>query len=395
MSTLNVEGIKNTSAANNAITLATDGTCTAKVTNRTNRNLLYNSDMRIAQRGTSAVTLNTWSGQFAVDRWRANIRAGKGTITAIQDSTVPTGEGFKHSLKLTQASTATAASNDAYMGVVQHLEMQDIWHLAQGTSGAKSLTLSFWVKSSVNGTYAVVLTDGTFNNGIAKEYTISNSNWKRVVLTFPGDTGGVADWTAAVNARGLVLGWDLGSGSDYQIAANAWTAHTQSGSPQTVRSSTNQVRWIDTSGATFYITGIQLEVGDYATEFEHKSFADELSRCQRYYQEIQGSDGTTLSYLRPLGHSGPVVEVIPDFLVPMRANPTVTFTGTIHCRACAENTTSTTITLSGSSFETPSTNITTGHFWCNASSGTPFTAGYSGRIKSGAAGSSVNFSAEL
>ena len=138
MSTLNVEGIKNTSAANNAITLATDGTCTAKVTNRTNRNLLYNSDMRIVQRGTSAVTLNTWSGQFAVDRWRANIRSGKGTITAIQDSTVPTGEGFKHSLKLTQASTATAASNDAYMGVVQHLEMQDIWHLAQGAGPARS-----------------------------------------------------------------------------------------------------------------------------------------------------------------------------------------------------------------------------------------------------------------
>ncbi len=75
---------------------------------------------------------------------------------------------------------------------------------------------------------------------------------------------------------------------------NAWTAHTQSGSPQTVRSSTNQVRWIDTSGATFYITGIQLEVGDYATEFEHKSFADELARCQRYYEVVKMSTGTAM-----------------------------------------------------------------------------------------------------
>ena len=96
-----------------------------------------------------------------------------------------------------------------------------------------------------------------------------------------------------------------------------------------------------------------------------------------------------------MGHDNNTIEIIPDFLVPMRAAPTVSATGTIICRACAEGTTDTTITLSGSSWESPSTNITTGHMWWDASSGTPFTAGYSGRIKSGANGSSINFSAEI
>ena len=242
------------------------------------RNLIINGDMRIAQRGTSATTLSTTSEIFRADRFRVE----QGTVTGNNGTTevstdVPSGQGFTKSLKVTGGSSVSYGTN-GFTAINYRGEGQDFSQVLHGTSSAKTVTISFWVKSSVTGTYSLNHTkyDGSTERFNVSEYTISQANtWEYKKVNVVGDTSVAAsDW--------IRLYWQLGGDSGHKTA----TAGTWINGDATKRATSNQPDMITTNGATFFITGVQLEVGDTATPFEHRSFGEELSLCQRYFTNI-------------------------------------------------------------------------------------------------------------
>ena len=243
------------------------------------RNLIINGDMRIAQRGTSALTVNANSVFYPVDRFHAVGVASAGVFTAQQVSDSP--DGGDKSLKFTV--TTASASSGAYR-FHYNVEGNHVAHLGFGQSWAKTFTLSFWVKSSVTGTYSGSLRNSAHNRSYVYEYTIDTANtWERKTITVTADTTGT--WLTD-NGSGLKIIWGLSS-----------TAAGTAGSWQSANyfTSTNQTEWIATSGATFYISQVQLEVGDTATPFEHRPYDMELARCHRYYRRYSSVGNTNAS----------------------------------------------------------------------------------------------------
>jgi hypothetical protein len=238
-----------------------------------NRNLIINGAMQVAQRGTSAVTINTTTEVFRADRFRfeqGGVTANNGTIEVASDA--PT--GFKYSTKVTAGSSVTFDPN-GWCSINYRIEGQDVEQLANGAASAQQATLSFWVKSSVAGTYSINITkyDGSTERFHVKTYTINSANtWEYKTITFDGDTvASASSW--------MRLYWMLGGDSGaYNATPNTWV----NGSA-TVRGVSSQANMITTNGAIFYLTGVQLEVGDTATPFEHRSYGQELALCQRYY----------------------------------------------------------------------------------------------------------------
>ena len=322
MSQLKVNSISDSAGANgNAITLASDGSCTAKITNNlSNRNLIINGGCVVNQYGSTS----TSNGIKTLDRWYSS---WGGTSTAITQTahdltssdTGPWEKGFKRSFHL--ARTAGSGSDaDNYANIRYLVEAQDIVNSGWlHTSTSSYMTLSFWVKSSLAGTYGVTVRtkDGT-NKVYATTYALSADTWKKVSMTFPG-------------ASNITLNNDNGAGFDINIAAHWGTDYTISSgfSYENWNSFVGSNRyndfpqnWVATSGATFEATGLQLEVGDTATDFEHRSIADELARCQRYY-EVLGN--VTCSVYAKWANGDVKVPVF--FKVTKRATPTVTNSG--------------------------------------------------------------------
>ena len=273
------------------------------------RNLIHNGAMKIAQRGT--VTGHT-TGGISCDRYRLVISGGA-QVTTSQDTDVPAAtNGFKNSLKIdcTTADTSVAAGD--YAILYQRIEGQDLQHLLYGTSSAKKLTVQFWVKSAKTGIHIVELfhLDATYFN--AQQYTVSAANtWEKKTVTFVG-----YQTTAFDNDTNgsLQLAWWLLSGSTYAGGthnSNTWH-NTQA------NRAVGQVNVLDNTANNFYLTGVQMEVGE-VTEFEHRSFAEELELCRRYYQKLLGNQyyGGFHAYT---GSTGVWVELRPQ----MRAAPTVT-----------------------------------------------------------------------
>ena len=241
------------------------------------RNLIINGDFQIFQRATTAT--NPGGGYDTTDRWRSSQNSGGlGNYTAEQSTDTP--DGFGNSYKLTKSGATTQSSGiSAY--IEQYIEGQNVQHLNYGSSSAKKLTASFHVKSSVTGTYGCFLGDGTSNGKKnVQTFTISSANtWEKKVLTFNGDTATALDND---NSAELTFGIVLGAGSDYQTGStNSWLS---AASPSAL-STSSQTQWPQTDGATFFMTGIQLEVGDVATDFEHLSFPEQLRLCMRYYEK--------------------------------------------------------------------------------------------------------------
>jgi len=234
------------------------------------RNRIINGDMRIDQRNSGA-SVNMDSNVFPVDRWESR-EDSDGSMTAQRSTAAPA--GFSNSILVTTTTADASLSASQYARVFQSIEGFNVADLGWGTASAKSVTISFWVRSSLTGTFGGALYNGAFNRSYPFTYTISSADtWEYKTVTIAGDTSGT--WLTN-NGIGLGVNFGLGTGSDFSGTAGAWTG---SG----LLSATGAVSVIGTLNATWYITGVQLEVGSVATPFERRDYGRELMLCQRYY----------------------------------------------------------------------------------------------------------------
>ena len=276
-----------------------------------NRNLIHNGAMKIAQRGTSETGVTT--AKYICDRWLLALNS-LGTWTVEQSTDAPA--GFANSFKATCTTADASPAAGDYAIIVHRMEAQDLQHLDYGTSNAESLVLSFYVKSNKTGSASLdIMQNDNSNKQFTKGYTISAANtWEQKKITIPGDTAGLINND---NGIGLILDWWQNSGSTYTGGSHnaAWEASTNA------NRNANNLGVGGTNNDYFAITGVQLEVGSVATTFEHRSYGEELQKCKRYYQtvgsvfsgETEGADRFTIN---------------AEFKPEMRASPTCTvFTG--------------------------------------------------------------------
>ena len=273
-----------------------------------NRNLIINGAMQVAQRGTStaSITSDTYG---ASDRWHVQVNSC-GTWTVSQSTTVPSGQGFTNSFKLecTTADASPAAGD--YVLFAQRIEAQNLQHLAFGTSSAKTITLSFWVRSNKTGTIATEIYHHDAAKHFNSNFTIDSAGtWEHKKITIDGNT---ADIINNDNGIGFLVYWWFASGSDFNTSQSTGTWNNTGANRATT------YNLADTVGNEVYITGVQLEVGEQATPFEHRSYGDELQRCQRYYQKIDMGYATGSA-----SDNGMYYESL-QFKATMRATPTMT-----------------------------------------------------------------------
>ena len=291
-------------------------------TAQSNRNLIINGAMNVAQRGTSATGLgDSTVGYNTLDKYRLQ-KAGSPTAryTMTQDSNAP--DGFANSLKVevTTADTSPAANDHQYID--QFIEAQNLQQLAWDTSSnGKRVTLSFYVKCSIAQTFAVDFINEDNSRYYNTTYTVSSADtWERKTINLPADaSNGFND----DNGRGLRVRWTLLAGSDYTggSVSTSWSGTLG-------RAANHENTWVGATGRTWQLTGVQLEVGDVATPFEHRSFADELLRCQRYFQVV-GNE----TYFAGNGVGSANIATGIPLGTPMRAAPSVPDTGYVFHRS--------------------------------------------------------------
>ena len=277
------------------------------------KNRIINGDMRIDQRNAGAAV--TASGAFPVDRFQI-FNTTDGAYSAQQDTAAP--EGFITSLKVTATTADATLTTTQRLYVIQNIEGTNVPDLGWGTVNAKTVTLSFWVRSSLTGTFGGSLRNSAANRAYPFTYTISSADtWEQKSVTIAGDTSGT--WLTT-NGIGIQISFGLGVGPDRSGTAGAWAASN-------LQSATGAVSVIGTLNATWYITGVQLEVGSVATPFERRPYGMELALCQRYYYKIIGSDISRFG----LGYvvDGTRAYIFTSFPTTMRTSPTaVEQTGT-------------------------------------------------------------------
>ena len=269
---LNADGqIDNADIADNTIS-------NAKLAQTPNfRNIIINGDMSIAQRSTSVASI-TATGYYTADRFQTAI-SNLGTWTQSQSTDVPTGQGFAKSLKVDcTTADATPSPNDV-LSLTQKFEGQNLQYLKKGTANAVSLTASFWVKSTKTGTFICELRDTDNNRAISKSYTVAVTNtWEKKTITFEGDTTGAFNND---NGNSLDLNFYLGAGTTY----TSGTLQTTWGLRVNANRAVGQVNIADSTYNDFYLTGVQLEAGTTASDFEFLPVDVNLNRCQRYYEK--------------------------------------------------------------------------------------------------------------
>jgi hypothetical protein len=271
------------------------------------RNRIINGDMRIDQRNAGASTTGTNTLVFPVDRFASFVDTD-GTMTFQQSSTAPA--GFNKSVVATTTVVDSSLASNQRAVFLTRIEGFNIADLAWGTASAKTVTLSFWVRSSLTGTFGGALTNTSRSYPFTYSISVADT-WEQKSITIPGDTSGT--WNST-NGFGIQVGFGLGCGTDFSGTANAWTSGD-------LNSATGAVSVIGTLDATWYITGVQLEVGSVATPFERRPYGTELALCQRY-AKLMGTGG--------LGRwgSSTQAEVFWGGMSNMRASPTATFTST-------------------------------------------------------------------
>ena len=288
-----------------------------------NKNLIINGGMTVAQRSTSEASKTTVDGYVCLDRW--SIQTGSvGTFTHSQSSDVPTGYGFTKSLKI---DCTTADASPDYGLVRQRFEGQNVQVLRKGTSSAVPVTLSFWVKSNLTGNFQVNLQDIDTTNmrHIGATYSISSANtWEKKEITFAGDTSGPLDND---NAASFNVEWWLAAGSTYNSGSvpTSWAVGTNAN-----RAAGLNVSIGSSTDNEFYLTGVQLEIGEKATEFEHESYEATLRKCHRYFVKINDDFTGSNAYhawssIRWGSNQQFATVALPQ---PIRGQATVTITGT-------------------------------------------------------------------
>jgi len=282
----------------------------------TNKNLIINGAMNVAQRGTSSTGLGASAGYFTLDRYRTTFSNTAGRLTMSQVADVH--DGFANAMKFECTTADTSVGASEYFILQQKIEGQDLQQLKKGSSDAEEFTVSFYVKGNASATYVVEMYDLDNNRQISKTFSVTTS-WTRVELTFPADTTGALDDD---NAASLQLGIWLHAGSNYTsgtLNSSAFAANTNANRAVGISS------FFDSTDRTFFLTGLQLEVGSVATDFEHRSFGQELSLCHRYYylaHEMNGLGGEKPINLGVGENSSTICSTL-RFPVTMRSVPTM------------------------------------------------------------------------
>ena len=282
--------------------------------------------MQVWQRATAATTVT--NAYATVDRYKFTENTS-GAFSSERSTDTPTGTGYSLKLQVTTADTSMAAGDYAYF--MHLIEAQNLQSLQYGTSSAKTLTLSFWVKSSKTGTYSMAL--GKMDNTVyifVHEYTISQANtWEKKTITISPTAGSTSFITSAAgaidndNGTGLALYWWLCSGTDLNGAtSNAWSSNTNH------YTTTNTVNWFDSTSNNLYLAQAQLEIGDVATPFEHEDIATTLAKCQRYYVNFE-AQGSYTNYAFGSVTNGTTAEVHASLPVTMRDEPVIETSGTL------------------------------------------------------------------
>ena len=293
MSTLRVEGIRNAAASSDAISLASNGsvsiaaTCTALQNNQiklintiSDTNMLINPHMQVDQRGLGTLTINSSTGQYPVDRWVSRGEGGSKTFTVEQVSIANQGLGVRHCVKVTSSQAATVAASDIF-NFRQMIEGYNTQRLNLGEAGCQSMTLSFTARSSVAGTHSGAIQNSAQNKSYPFTYTLVANTWTDVTITIPPVTSGSFNET---NGVGLRVIFDMGSGDNFRGTAGQWNGAQDEGA-------TGAVRILETNGATWEITKVQLEEGTIKSPTQKRSYDDELRRCQRYFFMKGSGDG--------------------------------------------------------------------------------------------------------
>lgn len=310
-------------------TLANSGNVTGLVASlRPNVSpLLMNGNFAIAQRGTSKATIGNEYG--TCDRWYSNTQVG--AFTQSQDTDVPSGYGFANSLKMDCTTSASPTSGQRNY-IQQRFEGQDLQLLKKGTANAEIITLSFWVKSVKTGTYIIEVQDVDNSRQISKSYTISSaSTWEKKTISFAGDTTGAL---GDDNGRSFDIAWYLSAGSDYTSGtlSTSWSSITNADR------AVGQVNLADSTSNNWWITAVQMEVGEYTAStlppFQHESFADNLRRCHRYCYVMGSADNaenggqfTIGSGLVRSSGSAKFTDIVGSYPQPLRTLPSVTQVG--------------------------------------------------------------------
>jgi hypothetical protein len=280
------------------------------------RNIIINGDMSIAQRSTSVASI-TASSYNTVDRFRTNISSA-GTWTQSQSTTVPSGQGFATSLKMDCTTADASLGATDIISIQTRFEGQNLQYLKKGTASAESLTLSFWVKSNKTGTYICELYDNDNTRHIAKSYTISSADtWEKKTITYAGDTSGTL---GNDNGDSFRVNFHLAAGSDYTSGtlATSWSSYTAA------NRAVGQVNLADSTANEWYITGVQLEAGTTASDFEFLPVDVNLGRCERYCQVIGDTTDANVPYAVGMANSTANFRGVYSFKKEMRATPSAT-----------------------------------------------------------------------
>jgi hypothetical protein len=342
-----------------------------------NRNLIINGSMNVAQRGTSSTGLGASDGYFTVDRFQLDFGNTAGRLTMTQDSSAPS--GFANSMKLACTTADTSIAVNESLVVKQIIEGQNVQAFAKGTADAKPFAVSFYVKGNASATYVCALYDADNTRYIAKTFSVT-TDWTRVEITFPADTTGAFDDD---NAESLHLWIWLHAGSNFTSGtlATSWASYSNA------TTASGGSSFFDSTSRTFFITGVQLEVGQNPTEFEHEPFERTLAKCQRYYFVLAEGDD------EPILDGGMYNSTIflggVTFPVTMRTSPTLDE---------VEGTNYFNIIMDGGNDLADGIGINRdGNTHCaiEVSGNASGTAGHSAQVRTGNASAKVRFKAEL
>ena len=310
-------------AGTNTLTLPATSSTLATQNSLGVRNLIINGDMRINQRGNYSTTVNGTGVFYSVDRWLGRGKASAGVFNILANSSLgEQPDRFTNHVVLDVTTASTPTSNDSY-SFQQFIEGYNISKLNWGTSAAKSITLSFWAKSTLTGTFGGSVANGDYNRFNPFSYTISAANtWEYKTVTITGDTSGSWDTT---NGNSMRVIFSIGAGSGRLGTAGTWTSSVLEGV-------TGQTNHIATNGSNLRITGVQIEEGTSATPFEHLQFGQQLALCQRYYEksyDINTAPATNatkgLELVAGTTDGNQNFYQTVRFAVPKRANPSINF----------------------------------------------------------------------